>query len=583
MINGNLVGVKKSVIARLEKLEGEKVDKAYFITNELMEELSDITEITGREVSIYISRAGDIVSIAIGEADRVTLESLTLRRSEDRLSGIRCIHTHPGGNGMLSVVDIESLKKLRFDAMCALGVKGGKPADCSMAVLTVNDDGDLDARTFYSKSAYDINHEQWLEAIVQADKDVLKRAVHEVAERPERVLLIGHEAESLKELARLVDTAGGIVTEVSKQARTNGEPVGYGKLKELALVVQAKNIDLAVYDDELTAAKQRNLEEALGTRVIDRTALILDIFALRANTREGQLQVELAQANYALTRLIGEGTALSRLGGGIGTRGPGEKKLETDRRVLRKRIHDLRTELHGLSQQRNLQRKRREKQGIPQIALVGYTNAGKSSLLNVLTGAQAFAEDKLFATLDPLTRSVELDKNLKVCFTDTVGFIKKLPHQLVEAFKSTLEEAAFADILIHVCDGSNPEVYSQIEAVNDVLQSIGATDIPTILVVNKIDAVSKDALPNIKDAVYISAKTGEGLEDLKAALLAELAKAKRTSTIIIPYSRGDLLAYIHQVAEVSNVEYKQEGTEITFTARAEEMKRIEHMIKAVSE
>ncbi|MBR2860765.1 MAG: GTPase HflX, partial [Clostridia bacterium] len=349
--------------------------------------------------------------------------------------------------------------------------------------------------------------------------------------------------------------------------------IGKGKISELALVVQSKNIELAVYDDELTSSEQRMLEEELGVPVIDRTALILDIFAMRAATKEGKMQVELAQLQYRLTRLKGEGLALSRQGGGIGTRGPGEEKLETDRRHINRRIYELKSQLSQLSNRRGLMRKQRKKQDLPQIALVGYTNAGKSTLLKALSGSEVFCEDKLFATLDPLTRRCELEKGTEVCVTDTVGFIKKLPHQLVEAFRSTLEEAVFADILLHVCDGSSEELYQQMQAVEEVLTQIGAANIPTITVINKVDAIDKDKMP-IEKGVFISARENIGIEELKKAIIEELKKMHAEATVFVPYSRGDVLSYIYGKCKVLSEEHQDNGTKLVFTASSEEINRV---------
>ena len=418
-------------------------------------------------------------------------------------------------------------------------------------------------------------HAQWLEQIAFADSQITRTVIFDNENKNERLLLLGHDGASVDELAALADTAGGTV--VRKVIQKNRASFGSGKLHELALYAQAENIDVAIYDDELTAVEQRNMEDELGVRVLDRTALILDIFAMRAVSGEGQLQVELAQAKYALTRLIGMGTVMSQQGGGIGTRGPGEKKLETDRRHIKRRIAELERQLEALGQQRSLQRKRRIRQGVPQIALVGYTNVGKSTLMGVLTGADVFAENKLFATLDPLTRSCTIAKGTEVLFTDTVGFIKKLPHQLVEAFRSTLEEAVYADILLHVCDGSNPDMFRQMQAVDEVLAQIGANNVPRITVINKCD---KGEAPEVKDAIYISAITGAGLEELRERIIGIINAGNRKARYVIPYADGELLAYIHSNAvSVEDEQYTQEGTDISFVMPFQELGRLEARLK----
>ncbi len=573
MINGNLKGAKEYVKNRLEALSKMKLDASEFLCVELARELGELTVALNREICVYISRQGEILYVNVGEDDRANLANISLRRSANRLSSVRCIHTHPGGNGRLSSVDIESLKKLRFDAMCAIGVNESGTTNVTMAILADNEQG---YNYFTAPDIFRIPQDAWMNEIFYADKAIKHDTFTEQETEKERVMLIGNDADSVEELERLTDTAGGEVVYKAIQKNARGL-IGKGKISELSLVVQAKNVALAVYDDELTASEQNILETELGVPVIDRTALILDIFAMRAATKEGKMQVELAQLQYRLTRLKGEGLALSRQGGGIGTRGPGEEKLETDRRHINRRIYELKSQLVQLSQRRGLMRKQRKKQELPQIALVGYTNAGKSTLLKALSGSEVFCEDKLFATLDPLTRRCELDKGVEVCVTDTVGFIKKLPHQLVEAFRSTLEEAVFADILLHVCDGSSDEVCLQINAVNEVLTQIGAANIPTITVVNKIDAGINE-IP-IKNCIYISAKSGEGIDKLKKAVVEELKKMRAEATVFVPYSRGDVLSYIYGKCKVLSEEHQEKGTKITFSAPSEEINRIIHKLK----
>lgn len=568
MVNGNLKGIKDFIKKRIEALDGAKYDSSKFLDEELANELSDITNQLNKEVCVYLSRAGEILYVNLGEEDRASLVNISLRRSNSRLSGLRCIHTHPGGNGHLSSIDIESLKKIKFDAMCAIGVNENGSTNVSMAVLSDNEQG----YEYYSAPSVErIPQDKWMNFIFDADKLIKHENIQEQEKTKERVLLIGNDAQSLEELERLTDTAGGETVFKAVQKSAKGL-IGKGKISELSLVVQSKNIDLAVYDDELTASEANMLEQELGVPVIDRTALILDIFAMRAKSKEGKMQVELAQLQYKLTRLKGEGLALSRQGGGIGTRGPGEEKLETDRRHINRRIYELKSSLASLSQRRGLMRKQRAKQKLPQIALVGYTNAGKSTLLKTLSGSEVFCEDKLFATLDPLTRRCEFEKGVEVLVTDTVGFIKKLPHQLVEAFRSTLEEAVFADILLHVCDGSSDELYQQMQAVEEVLTQIGASNIPTICVVNKADAI-KDEQP-VKDGIYISAKEGTGIEALKQAIIDELKKMQQEATVTIPYSRGDVLSYIHSNCKVLSEEYGETGTKITFSGPNEDINRV---------
>ncbi len=568
MINGNLKGIKEHIKNRIEALDNSKYDSSKFIDELLVNELKEITLQLNKEICVYLSRMGEVLYVNLGEEDRASLINISLRRSNSRLSGLRCIHTHPGGNGNLSSVDIESLKKIRFDAMCAIGVNEVGTTNVTMAVLSENEQG-YDYYT--SPSVSKIPHDLWMNAIYEADKLIKHEVFQDQESTEERALLIGNDMNSLDELERLTDTAGGKTVFKAVQKSAKGL-IGKGKINELALVVQSKNVDIAIYDDELTASEANMLEKELGVPVIDRTQLILDIFAMRAATKEGKMQVELAQLQYRLTRLKGEGLALSRQGGGIGTRGPGEEKLETDRRHINRRIYELKSQLALLSQRRGLMRKQRKKQELVQIALVGYTNAGKSTLLKALSGSEVFCEDKLFATLDPLTRRCTLDKGVEVLVTDTVGFIKKLPHHLVEAFRSTLEEAVFADILLHVCDGSSEELYQQIQAVEEVLTQIGASNIPTICVVNKSDAITEEQ--PVKNGVYISAKNGQGLDELKQVIISEIKKMRQDATVVVPYSRGDVLSYIHSKCKVISEEYGQDGTKITFSGPNEEINRI---------
>ncbi|WP_094547909.1 GTPase HflX [Petroclostridium xylanilyticum] len=401
----------------------------------------------------------------------------------------------------------------------------------------------------------------------------------ETQEKKERAVLVGVHTgnrnsledtteESLAELARLADTAGAEVLTAILQNRTFIETstyVGEGKVKEIKAVCESLGANLIIFDDELTGSQVRNLEDITGIKVIDRSTLILDIFAARALTKEGKIQVELAQLKYMLPRLVGVGSALSRLGGGIGTRGPGETKLETDRRHIKRRISYLEDELKDIKKHRELLRSRRKKEGIPVVALVGYTNAGKSSLLNALAHSDVLAEDKLFATLDPTVRSIELSDNRKVLLVDTVGFIRKLPHRLIEAFKSTLEEAVLADVLLHVVDSSSDVAEQHILVVNNILKELGAASKPIIMVYNKIDLKQDDIhLPQdrqmVKGSVEVSARTGKGINDL-LELMDDIVPGKKIKVkICVPYSVGSIVSQIHEKCDVLREEYTQEGT-----------------------
>ena len=372
--------------------------------------------------------------------------------------------------------------------------------------------------------------------------------------------------ESMRELGELVDTAGGEVVGEMVQNRPipdSGTYFGEGKLDELKEAVVALDATLVVFDDELSPVQLRNISEHIGVRVLDRSMLILDIFAMRARSGEGKLQVELAQLKYQLPRLRGMGIELSRTGGGIGTRGPGETKLESDRRHIRTRIAALEEEILEIKKHRSLLRGRREKDGVITAAIVGYTNAGKSTLLNRLTDAGVFAEDKLFATLDTTSRAITLEDNRKIVLIDTVGFIRKLPHYLIEAFKSTLEEAASADFLIHVIDASSPEADNCIKVVKDVLTEIGAGGKPVFNDYNKCD-LDGDYIPAEDGCnVFISAKTGMGIDELINAIADTAPGKKKERTLLIPYSQGGVLNSLHSSEKVLSENYTADGTEVT--------------------
>ena len=401
--------------------------------------------------------------------------------------------------------------------------------------------------------------------------------------KKERVLLAGVHLglkdttadtteESMHELKELAKTAGAeVVCEViqNKSELESGTYMGEGKLEEIAAATAELEIDSVIFDDELSPIQLRNISDYLGVKVLDRSMLILDIFAMRAKSGEGKLQVELAQLKYRLPRLRGMGTVMSRTGAGIGTRGPGETKLETDRRHIHSRIQALSDELKELKKHRELLRSRRKKDGTITVALVGYTNAGKSTLLNALTDAGVLAEDKLFATLDPTSRAIELPDGRRVLLVDTVGFIRKLPHHLIEAFKSTLEEAAVADVLIHVVDASDSEYKNRIYVADNVLKDIGAVGKPEILAYNKCDKgdfpetaeISKD-----RPCVYISAKKKEGLDRLIDEI-SELAPGKKQKiTVVIPYNEGSLASELHTTQKVLEEEYTEAGTKLTLLA-----------------
>jgi GTP-binding protein HflX len=403
--------------------------------------------------------------------------------------------------------------------------------------------------------------------------------------RLERVVLMGVWTDgtlataenSLRELSRLAETAGSQVMDGLIQRRSRPDSatyVGAGKAAELAELVASTGADTVICDGELAPGQLRRLEGIAGVKVVDRTALILDIFAQHARSKEGKAQVELAQLQYLLPRLRGWGESLSRQaggrvagGGGIGTRGPGETKIETDRRRIRARITKLRRELSEMSVGRQVQRGQRRRREVPSVAIAGYTNAGKSSLLNRLTGAQVLVDDSLFATLDPAVRRARTPAGRPFTLTDTVGFVRHLPHQLVDAFKSTLEEVAEADLILHVVDGSDADPRSQLAAVREVLSQIGAGDVPELVVINKADEADPLEIEGLRlaesESVVVSARTGAGLDGLLAQIERQLPRRDQEIVVTVPYDRGDLISRAHQEGEVLSVRHGQDGTELT--------------------
>lgn len=579
MIHGNLDGIRDSIIKEIEKMYDMQVDKDLFISEEAVSLLCQYTQNLNREIAVYINRRGRVIDITIGNYSTVNLSQVESQRRGNRLCGVRCIHTHPQGRGILSSIDINTLVNLKLDAMAAIGVQDGKPND--MYAATLNSEG-------FNEGAYiihgpytdeDITAPDLIGIILETDKVLSGTTIEDVEDEQEIAILVGLEKftennninrtcmESLNELELLAQTAGAIVVEKVLQLRKSTDSayyVGKGKAEEISLLRQKLNANLIIFDDELTAAQIKNLEGIIGTKVIDRTALILDIFARHAKSREGKIQVELAQLKYRLPRLIGLGTQLSRLGGGIGTRGPGEKKLETDRRHIYKRVSFLENELEEVKKQRELQRAKRIKNKVPIVALVGYTNSGKSTLMNSLSSADVLAEDKLFATLDPTVRKVALDNGQDILLIDTVGFIRKLPHHLVESFKSTLEETLYADIIIHVIDSGSEEYDIQRRIVLEILNKLGAADKPIITAYNKIDLISNSENLGNPDETYvkISAKKEIGLDKLIELIKTELPQNYFEFKGLIPYSDGNVLNKIHENGTVLEEEYVEGGVSI---------------------
>lgn len=571
---GDLKGLKKSLIARIEELYQAVVPSGQIITVDLGQKMAEITADLNRELAVYLNRRGVVTSVAVGDTRTVSLPEAKGRRSLNRLSGIRCIHTHPNGSSQLSGVDIASLKEMRFDLMAALGVAEGKVLEASLGFISGFED---DLFTVQTAGPFEFKNFVQIDfgfLSLKLDQELAKKDGLAVLSEVERALLVGLDrhngwpiADSLEELSQLAETAGALV--VGKLWQKKEQPdaalfIGRGKVQEISLLRQEQEVNLIIFDDELSPAQLRNLEQALGIKVIDRTALILDIFAQRARSHEGKLQVELAQLKYNLPRLGGQGLVLSRLGGGIGTRGPGETKLEVDRRRIRARISDIEHEIEAVKKQRNLHRDRRQTSRIPTVALVGYTNAGKSTLLNVLTNAGVLAEDKLFATLDPTTRRIELPSGQDFLLTDTVGFIQKIPHNLIAAFRATLEEVVHADLLLHVVDASHSKWQEQSDAVFEVLNELNANEKPTITVFNKIDKIDNahalERLLRQENSLGISAQDGTGLTELLAAIEGFLKARTIDISLLVPYNDNGIIAQIYDIAVVNSTEYQESGT-----------------------
>ncbi|MBR3299507.1 MAG: GTPase HflX [Clostridia bacterium] len=563
------------------------MDQSEFASIELINALSTLTGEIDREISVYIARNGSIVDVSVGDSSKVSLPNMRLVRNEDRLCGVRCIHTHPNGDGRLSGVDIGTLRSSKLDCMAALGVLDGKPTQLYAAYLgEMNEETDAyDALIYGPLRPLKLPQRALIAEIFNSDDRF--RSVTKAVEdaESERAILVGMENsegyDTLEELGELARTAGAVVLNkiyTRRRAIDNATYIGSGKAEELALMRSELEADLFIFDDELSAIQLRSLEEILGARVIDRTTLILDIFAARATSREGKLQVELAQMRYRLPRLLGQGQVLSRLGGGIGTRGPGEKKLEIDRRRIRRRIYELETELAEIEKQRELRRESRKANRIPLVALVGYTNAGKSTLLNRLTSSTVLAEDMLFATLDPVVRQVTLPGGTEALISDTVGFINKLPHDLVKAFRSTLEEVSSSDLILHVIDFSSPYHEKQMQVVDDVLASLNAADIPTVLVFNKIDRAEEPAPAASEHRLCISAKHGTGIDALFGAIETALNSARQEIELTVPYSKYEAIAFIRERGMLLEEEHLDSGTRIRARLDAADIGQLKKII-----
>lgn len=575
MIYGNIEGIRKSILDELEGIYSIKNLKDEICDLEILNIIARVSSSIEREVSVAINRKGNVTSVAIGDSTSVEVPIIDIE--EKRLSGVRVIHTHPNGYCNLSALDLTALLKLKLDAIVSVAIIEGKIIDFSLGMLTLYNNK-LEFEEKKNLSLEEITSIHILDKIRFVENLIRTNDVIEDTE--EKAILVGSDTkESLEELRELAEACDVPVLKTVFQSRNKIDAaffIGRGKVLEIASMRQVERANVIIFDDELSGSQVRNLEAALGAKVIDRTTLILEIFATRAKTKEAKIQVELAQLKYRMSRLQGLGTILSRTGGGIGTRGPGEKKLETDRRHIMETIYDLKDELKKIKKTREVQREKRNKENIPKVSLVGYTNAGKSTLRNALcdlaskkenqTKEKVFEADMLFATLDTTTRAITMKNKGVITLTDTVGFVRKLPHDLVEAFKSTLEEVIFSDLLCHVIDTSSDTAVEQYIAVNEVLSELGAIDKETILVLNKIDKATEEQIANIKETIgdkkviEISAKEGTNLEELLSLIEEKLPYNFKKVGYLIPYEKGDIQSFLHRNARIIEEEYKDNGT-----------------------
>lgn len=529
MIHGNLTGLKPSQIRALERIYRRRIPPDQIVTSELARYLTELSAEVHRQIGLVIDRRGEVLYVIVGDDREIVIPDLSgygLGRSG--LRGLRCIHTHLRGEP-LSPDDLTDLALLRLDLMMALSVReDGLPGSISYAHLLPPNPGGKSVEVLQAPSIYQLDLD--LAAFLQALEGELEQKMAEtvdLSDTREKAILISvsqdgrqETEDSLDELAELARTADVVVLDRFIQRPRQINPkylMGEGKAKEVVIQALQLGATLLIFDQDLTPTQVRTISALTDLKVIDRTQLILDIFARRAHTRDGKVQVELAQLKYILPRLTGRGVALSRLMGGIGGRGPGETKLEIDRRRIRDRITRLENELKVLSRGRLQRRQRRIRAGVPIISIVGYTNAGKSTLLNALTQSEVFTEDLLFATLDTSTRRLRFPQEREVIITDTVGFIRKLPKSLLGAFKATLEELEDADLLLHVVDLSNPRFEEQIAAVERILLELKLDRVPRLLVFNKVDLVPSEevsAFCRRFDAVPVSAKDRRSFQPL---------------------------------------------------------------------
>lgn len=586
---GKLDGLNRRQCQVLDDIGEMQLERNTILNRELAQAMLTISEEIKREIAVFVERSGRIALVSVGQMDKTDVYDLRKKRWKDGYAGVSCIHTHPSGHYHFSEADLSALKALKYDAMLAITQR---EATISVSVAFLQPkEGQLDDGIILMKEGLSWEMFETLplgKLVLEQEATLVRRKEVDTGAQSERAILIiqpdGRQKEQAdimrEELVELAHTAGLEVVEVVTQPRRQHQNrLGTGKLEELAMLVQNVDADIVVFDQSLTPSYNQLLSDALRVKVIDKTLLILDIFAQRAWSKEGKLQVELAQLNYFLPRLVGMGTALSRLGGGVGTRGPGETQLETDRRHIRRRIHHIREELALIKKNRALHHAGRSDFKGLKVALVGYTNAGKSSLLNALADDESYVMDQLFATLDPVTRNFQLDNKKEILISDTVGFIRELPPQLLDAFKATLEELQYADVLLHVVDISKNGIEERIQVVEDILQTLSLSDKIHILVCNKVDLCDEIPIFSCSDTYhercFISCHTGWGIDELKKILEELSSRQTVVLDVSFPYGleQGQKTALAHKVGEVLEEHYSDTGVELKIQLSVEDAEK----------
>ncbi len=574
-------GIRQSILAELEELIDYEMENQKILDDYVLEILRRLSLATNKEILLVTSDRNRVQWFNIGDAVNVRIADDQMRYHVKSLNRYRVIHTHPNGHARLSEEDFSAAKAEALQCLIAIGIKEDEDSRFAMAVPLVREE-EIVYQELVFDSLKDLNRFPLDDLVAEANAFIKidPNRVFDEEKKVERALLLGVDLgrrqgidldESMRELKQLVLTAGGQVIEVMTQNRPQIDPrfyVGKGKIKEVIRAVQNNEINLIVTNDELNSRQIANIEAATGVKTLDRTSVILDIFAKQAKTREGKLQVELAQQKYRMSHLKGIGITMSQIGGGIGTKGPGEKKLETDRRHIRQQIEDLEEKTKQIQKSNAITASQRQKNNIKTVSLIGYTNSGKSTLFNRLTKSDAPTQDALFITLDSTLRKID-DNRKDYLVSDTVGFIDKLPHELVNAFKTTLKEVETADLLLHVIDLASPNYQDHIQVVNDVLKELEVDQKAMILVYNKIDALSdedqlllQDTIADQAHSIIISAKEGLGIDELLVKISDQLLGMRKEQSLLIPYEDAAFLALLHERNVVVDIAYEELGTRV---------------------